>query len=296
MANRFWVQTLGATWDNSTILNWATTTGGTPGASVPGAGDTAIFDGNSGSATITTNYAVSIVTLTLATGFAGSLVLGNNLTCSSNITVTQGMFSDGNFNVQTATFGSANSNTRSIVKGSGTWTITGSGAATFNLGTTTNTGLTFSDAGPTVFTDTTATTKTVNVCKLLTYFKFTVPNSSTGAYVFNAGGNTTFTDFTFGNGTLHTFAVRTFIFTNLPTIPANVSINSLTPTSATTFSCTAGNVVGGGGMTIQDNNPTQTNTWFTGGSSTLTSNTGNWINSGLPPAPKGSNLAMLGVG
>lgn len=115
MANRFWVGGGSAnTWAATGNTNWAATSGGANNQSVPGVGDLAIFDSNSGSsnsvigANITVqgldctggtgNYAGTIthntsVTLTINTGAASSLRLSAGMTytpasSSSIITLT----------------------------------------------------------------------------------------------------------------------------------------------------------------------------------------------------------------
>lgn len=141
MPNRFWVGG-NATWDNSTVANWSTTTGGGGGASVPGASDVAIFDGSSpAGATVTTNYAPSLSGLTLNTGFTGTLTLGAALTTSGNLTVTQGSLDSASQTLTLGGFASNNSNTRSITLGTSTITLN---TANWSFGTSTN--LTFSGA------------------------------------------------------------------------------------------------------------------------------------------------------
>jgi hypothetical protein len=70
MASRFWVGGSG-TWNTTNILNWSTTTGGLPGASVPGAADVANFDANSGTGTVTLGATVTIQRC-VWTGYTGS--------------------------------------------------------------------------------------------------------------------------------------------------------------------------------------------------------------------------------
>lgn len=150
MANRFWITTGSATWDNSTTANWSTNSGGAGGASVPGSGDTAIFDANSGSGTITTNYAVSITALTLDTNYAGTVKFGatNTFTTSGAVTLTSGTL---NTNGQTCSWGnlaSSNSNTRTLTITNSTITCTGVGVIAWTTFTTT--GLTFNSTGSTI--------------------------------------------------------------------------------------------------------------------------------------------------
>ncbi len=62
MANRYWVGGSG-TWDLSSTTNWAATSGGSSGASVPTSSDNVIIDTNSGAPTISINAAVSCANL-----------------------------------------------------------------------------------------------------------------------------------------------------------------------------------------------------------------------------------------
>lgn len=104
--NRYWVGGSG-TWDNITTTHWSASSGGVGGASVPGVGDTAIFDANSGGGTVTPNYNLSVLSLNIS-AFAGTLDFSVN-----NNSPTLGSF-DG--------FGVGSP----ILKmGSGTWTLTG---------------------------------------------------------------------------------------------------------------------------------------------------------------------------
>jgi hypothetical protein len=64
MANRYWVGGTG-TWSTSNTTNWSTSSGGSGGASVPGTSDAVIFDGSSGSGTVTVNYTPTVVSLTM---------------------------------------------------------------------------------------------------------------------------------------------------------------------------------------------------------------------------------------
>ena len=84
MAARFWVTGGTGNWNSTT--NWSATSGGASGASVPGSGDTATFDANSGSGTVTLDISPDIQTLTM-TGFTGTLAFGTN-TISLNSTGT----------------------------------------------------------------------------------------------------------------------------------------------------------------------------------------------------------------
>ena len=84
MAAYFWVT--GGTGNWNSASNWALTSGGVGGIAVPGSGDTAAIDANSGSGSVTLDISPDIQTLT-CTGFTGTLAFGTN-TISLNSTGT----------------------------------------------------------------------------------------------------------------------------------------------------------------------------------------------------------------
>jgi hypothetical protein len=75
MAAYFWVT--GGTGNWNSASNWALTSGGVGGVAVPGSGDTAAIDANSGSGTVTLDISPTIQKLT-CTGFTGTLAFGTN--------------------------------------------------------------------------------------------------------------------------------------------------------------------------------------------------------------------------
>lgn len=85
-ANRFWVGGAGNWSDNAN--HWSATSGGAPGAAIPGAGDDAIFDANSGLAAATIvviNQNISIRTLNFS-AVAASFVFNNAATHTIDLT------------------------------------------------------------------------------------------------------------------------------------------------------------------------------------------------------------------
>lgn len=68
--DRYWVATAGGNWNNT--ANWADGSGGTPGASVPVATDTAIFDGG-GSGDCDLDAVINVLGLRLEAGFMGTV-------------------------------------------------------------------------------------------------------------------------------------------------------------------------------------------------------------------------------
>jgi hypothetical protein len=125
MATYFWIGTSGGTWDSSTTTNWAASSGGGGGAGVPGAADTAIFDGNSGANTITTSGSIVITTLTLNTGFTGTVTFGAAFTASGLVTLTQGTLNTNGQTCSWGTFSSINSASTCVLNlGASTVTLT----------------------------------------------------------------------------------------------------------------------------------------------------------------------------
>jgi len=89
MANRYWVGGTG-TWDASSTTHWSTVSGGSAGATAPTSTDAVIFDGNSGTGTVTTSGALSCASLNCGS-YSGTLTLGAGLTVNGNITLAFGM-------------------------------------------------------------------------------------------------------------------------------------------------------------------------------------------------------------
>lgn len=118
MAARFWVPGGTGIWTAIDTLNWSATSGGAGGASVPGSGDTATFDGSSGGGTVTVGYDPSVISIT-GGAFTGTLD-----------------FSTSNPTMQTFSFSGAG--TRTLNYGSGNWTVTGNNTTVWTTQTTTN--------------------------------------------------------------------------------------------------------------------------------------------------------------
>jgi len=92
VAARFWVGS--GTWDSANTANWAATSGGAGGASIPTSADTVTFDANSGGCTV--SGTVNCLSLTVGTGFVNGLGSGNfdtiivNGTTGTILTLTPG--------------------------------------------------------------------------------------------------------------------------------------------------------------------------------------------------------------
>jgi len=149
MAARFWVGGTG-TWDATTTANWSATSGGASGASVPGAADDVTIDS---SFTVTTNYNVSVISVTINAATA-TLSLGGTLTCSGAITLTRGTFTTNNYAVSATALSSSNANTRTFNLGSSAVTLSAAAAIDF----TSNTSITFNAGTSTITCSATSAT------------------------------------------------------------------------------------------------------------------------------------------
>lgn len=113
MAARYWIGGTG-TWSSSNTANWSTSSGGSGGASVPGAGDDVFIDANSGGGTITLANSQRICRSLDFTGFNGTFSLAATLGIYGSLTLVSGMTLSG---ASLITF----------MATSGSWTITTAG-------------------------------------------------------------------------------------------------------------------------------------------------------------------------
>ncbi|MBS1490953.1 MAG: T9SS type A sorting domain-containing protein [Bacteroidetes bacterium] len=89
-ANRYWISSGAGNWNNT--ANWSAASGGAGGASVPGAGDVAIFDGAGGkNGNCTFDMAPSVGGMSVITSYTGTIDLnGNTLTLAGTAIFTKG--------------------------------------------------------------------------------------------------------------------------------------------------------------------------------------------------------------
>ena len=123
MATRTWIGGAGD-WNSTNTAAWS-------GGAIPGTGDTAVFDGTSGSGTVVVDSpnGAGVVTVQSITLGASAINL-DFATNNNNVTLTAapGLSFSG-------------TGTRGLLAGTGTWTITvGSGGTAFTFGTMTNAG------------------------------------------------------------------------------------------------------------------------------------------------------------
>lgn len=201
---------------------------------------------------------------------SGSVQLNNNVNIPGNLVVNGGTFNANNYTVTTSRFSSSNTTIRSILMGTGTWTLTGT-ATVWSLATTTN--LTF-------------TKSTANIV---------LSNTSTTARTF-AGGGLTYNNLTIGGATgtstLTLTGSNTFnTLASTKTVAHTILFTGGTTTTFTSFTVTgtAGNVV-----TIGSTNTTQATiakptAWYVGGNSINGGNNTNLLFGG------GNNLDYLNL-
>ncbi|HEY9049812.1 MAG TPA: hypothetical protein VIN08_28130 [Ohtaekwangia sp.] len=211
------------TWSNT--LNWSTTSGGASGASAPGAGDIAVFDGVSGKNGICFLDAPVTVAGISTTGYTGTIDLrGFSLTTTGSNT-----FTSGNFAVTAG-------NSSLIFNTTGTTTFNG---ASFNVNISGTTGSLLMNGS--TFNGTVSLTKTgssIDVSDGGNIFSgaVTLNNSGTGTLrLANTTGDTYNGNATFvrTNGTLQPAYNGTNVFAG------NISTNS---SSAISFGASGGNV------------------------------------------------------
>lgn len=188
MAARFWVGGTG-TWSSSNTTNWAATTGGAGGESVPGAADTVTFDANSGTGftvTVDTGYNPSV---TSVTGGLATVTLNLN-----DQTLTAQTFSFTGTATRTLAFGT-----------SGQIIITGTTGTIWTSAITTN--LSFTGNQVVNCTGSAASTRTLSVGTLSVANSVSF-NFASGTDTVNISGSCRDLNFTGFTGTLNS-GVRT---------------------------------------------------------------------------------------
>ena len=237
------------------------------------------------SPTFIANASLTSLTKTIAStwvdGVGITVTLADNFSANS-LSLTNGTFTAANFDVSIGSLIASNSNTRTLNMGSGTWTLSNSGAFVWNTSNTT--GLTLNPSTSTV-TMTSASAKTF-AGGGLTYHNL----NQGGAGALTISGSNTFNDITntvqpatvtFTAGTTQT--VSNFGLSG--TAGNLITINSSTPGTQATLSKASG-TVNGQHLSIQDSNATGGAVWNALNSTNLGNNTG-WIISG------GSNMFLM---
>ena len=132
-ADRYWVGAgTGATANWNTTASWSTTSGGASGASVPGASDAAIFDGgNSMVGGVTVDATVSVVSITITSGYTGGGANDGEINTGAYTITTSGALAMAAGKITRAS-GSLTITANSINNTAGSITTTTSGNVTIN--------------------------------------------------------------------------------------------------------------------------------------------------------------------
>lgn len=246
MANRFWIPVAGSGSGNwSDTAHWSATSGGSGGASAPSTADTAIFDANSSTGTVTLVAATTITSLnisgcsliTLSGAFAFSATAvstytGGSFTFSNNAVTLAGLTTTSAASTGTVTF----SNTGAVVLGPVIFTSSGSNVTLSNTTTMTATTMLINGTGGTLRI---ANTGTAVPSGLVTI-------TSTGSALTFAGGNnvtltggiTVTSGSTGGSVNFTNTGTNSLNAVSFASGGTNVTVGNTAATTATTFSVT----------------------------------------------------------
>lgn len=214
-------------------------------------------------------------TVQLADAFIGT---------TSPINLNSGTFDAANYNVTTTQFvtGASGTSARTLKMGSGTWTLSSTGAV-WNIFSTTN--LTFNkETANIVLSDTSSTARTF-AGGGLTYNKLTI-GGTTGTSTLTFTGSNTFSELASTKTVAHTlsFTAGTTTTVGAWTI-SGTSGNVVTIQSATaashTLTKTGGGTVSSDYLSISRSTATPGSTWYAGTTSTDGGNNSGWIFSAL---------------
>jgi hypothetical protein len=280
MATKFWVGGTG-TWNATNTANWAVTSGGAGGQSVPTSADSVTIDSSSGSGTITVATDITVISITFSTA--------NNITLD---------FSVNNNNVTiSTTFTSNGTGIRTLKMGNGVWNFNYSSTSTstlWNIANSTNLTL---DAGRSTIKYTGASSaQLVFLGAGFSYWTFEIARTN-GAGQTTISSSNTFVNFIDNTSTAaHTIAFSASTTTTVNNFFVRGSSSGrivlAQVSSGATMVKSPGGVIACDWMSNTSVAVTPaTLTWYKGSNSIGTSSTG-WI-AGDPPSRK---LSGAGVG
>lgn len=274
MAARFLVTGGNGNWTSTT--NWSATDGGASGASAPVLGDIVTLNNNSGATNITLDTSArACTTLTITSGYTGTMTFTNDLSVSGSVTLGANMGFAGAGALIIAATGTMTSSGKTLPQP----LQINAGTQTFADNWTTTGGVTFANANITVngFTLNIAGTLTVNVVGTAIVGttnivmngtgNITMPAATTGSFRNNleintAGTITLLGTFRYGTGifkytagtVVTTGATLTIVLASTTlTINAPLTLETLTPAAVGTFTIngTANLTVGSYNETVQ---------------------------------------------
>lgn len=243
------------------------------------------FAATFGTNTITTNsnttFGTGGTTVTI-NGISGAYQWGSNFASLSTLTLTAGSLNFNNFNTTTTVFSSSNSNARSLIMGSGTVLLTGTGTI-WNI--TTSTGMTFNaDTSTITANDASASTKTF-AFNAMTYYNLRLTGAGTG--IFQLGlttATTVFNRITVDTSpkNIQVFAGKTIQLTSAAGWNVTGASGSLISLKSTTNGVAWNIVVSSGTVvsnyiSLQDSVASGGATFYAGNHSTNVSGNSGWI-------------------
>jgi len=252
------------------------------------------FAATSGTQVITTNGVTLDFPITKS-GVGGTVQLNGSLTLGSTRTleVSSGTFDANNNNVTAGLFKADGSNVRSVLMGSGTWTLQGTGVV-WNIGSGI-TGLTINAGTSTiVLSDTSATARTFSGGGL-TYNNLTI-GGTTGTSTLTFQGSNTFNTLSSTKTVAHTIAFQasttnTFTNFNISGTAGNVVTIGSSSASNHTLAKAGGGTVTADYLSISRSTATPTLTWLATNSTDGGNNSG-WYFGAFPP-PSNGNFFLL---
>lgn len=220
---------------------------------------------------LTTTYATVLNT-------TGTYTMNGNLLLSGTPAITQivGTFDADNYNITGGSFSSANTNTRVVNMGSGTWTMTGTGT----VWGTTGAGITLNPGTSTlVISDTSSTAKGINRLTGQSFYNVTIAGG-TGVVSFTSATTSTINDLTVTAPAFVRFNAATYIWTgkwNFTSSAGNiVTIDTDIAGSPATMSKASG-IIQVDYVSLKDSTASGGATFYAGRNSTSVSGNTGWI-------------------
>ena len=267
------------------------------GMTLSAGGTVTTFAATSGTQTITTNGKTLDFPITI-NGVGGTVQLADDLTLGATRTlyVQAGTFDANNSNVTTGIFRSDGANTRSIIMGSGNWTLAGT-SSVWNIGTIPQSNITLNAGTSTIILSDTSVTSRSFLGGGLTYNNLTI-GGTTGTSVFTFYGSNNFNTLSSTKTVSHTLlfdsgTTNTFTTFNINGTAGNVVTIGSTMTAANaTIAKAGGGTVTADYLSISYSTATPTLTWLATNSTDGGNNSG-WYFGAFPSTASSGNYFLL---
>jgi len=225
---------------------------------------------------------------------SGTVQLGDALALVNTLTLTQGTFDAGTYNVTASVFDSNNANTRVLNLGSGLWTLTGTG----NIWLINSNNWTLNKGTANILLSNTTTTNRTFSGGFRSYNKLTI-GGNTGTSTTTITGNNTFTEIASTKTVAHsidlgTTTQRVGAFTATGTAG---NVLTITGTTSNLIYTGAGSITGLDYLNVQGRaygpNGEITGIWNAGANSTNSGSLGWDFTSAPPPPASNANFFLL---